>query len=590
MATTPLATVYGTSRANPGYSVSWRPFINWRVTGQNITNNTSTVTAYAGLVHISGTVRAWGNFSGTMYIDGIARNVSGFVSNSANRVTFATYTFTVPHNSNGSKSLPIRFVGSIPGTNSYVGTSLSANRTLPTIARRSIPTLNISTVTIGNTVVLTTNRHSSSFLHKLELWRSSADGGSSVRYGEIASGITNTATINTSNYASWMINRYPSATSGVFFIRCITLNGSTEIGRRDVTFTGVIPNTSEYRPNLSNISISDLSNGYSQIGSYVQNHSQLNIVPVGASGVFGSTINGYRVSIGNSSFISNTTPIIRNLNVSGTIPISVEARDTRNRYSPAVTTTISSLAYNPPSISSTARVDRANDVGNPTSLGTHALITRFSGTHSRLIVDNVDKNSRYLHARVREKNTTVWLHNIYLNPSLMVGNWTNLQQLIGQNDIAIDKVYEIQLRGWDTLTGVSGAASRILELAISSTALSIAKEGVGVGRIWEQTNGSTLQVAGNVYVDGRVIEENPSFSSGTFTATAEPSSSYQDLYSLTLELPANLQDGKDRVFTLRTSSLAWTWLGRVGSQTIVLLSIQPGSRTVTINWVGPSPS
>lgn len=154
-------------------SNSSAPYITLEVTqqSQSIASNYSTV-AYTLQMHRpsaiegSSTDKAW-----SVVINGktVASGTRGW--NGSGTITIASGTTRVNHNSDGSKTLNFSFsvfIGVTWGGYGYIGTGESSgSMTLTTIPRASTLSTSSSTVEIGKSVVLTINRASTTFKHKI---------------------------------------------------------------------------------------------------------------------------------------------------------------------------------------------------------------------------------------------------------------------------------------------------------------------------------------------------------------------------------------------------------------------------------------
>lgn len=140
-------------------------------------------------------------------------------------------TFTVDHNEDGTGSATIYWKW---GVNSPWGQTVrpsgSFSISLPTIARASVPTLSASSVKMGNTLTITTNRKSDSFTHTLKY----TFGGETVTF---ATGVGASYGWTVPDLASKINN----ATSGSMTITCVTYNGSTTVGTKTVNLTVNVP-------------------------------------------------------------------------------------------------------------------------------------------------------------------------------------------------------------------------------------------------------------------------------------------------------------------------------------------------------------
>ena len=341
---------------------------------QSVDKNTSTL-QYRLVTIFSGGSGAWNNDPTSRVVISINGN-EVFNQNltydfrSAKSKTWATGTVTIPHNSDGTKSVGVSF--SINGDNSYFGNpSSSGTMALTTIPRATTPTLSSNTVTMGSQVTINLPRASASFTHNLHF----KFGSGSLQ--SIANGVG-------TSY-SWtppvsLASNLPNATSGKFTIYVYTMNSGKQVGLKTIDITLTVP--SNIVPNLTqNISGNNLVSGH-----YIQGHSQVKVT-LNASGSYGSSIksrstviifNSRSLQSNNSNnFTSNT------LSNSGTHTIRSTVTDSRGR-SVTRTSTINVLSYSPPRLTgqkayrSTSTGAAQDDGGYGTVSGT-ASFTNFSG-------------------------------------------------------------------------------------------------------------------------------------------------------------------------------------------------------------------
>lgn len=211
---------------------------------QDIEDNESTVRCGMYVTTPSGwDIGTWDDFNGS-YVGKKTNTFDGTIPNfSGTRWIAENESFTVEHESDGTGEATIYWKW---GVNSpwggFVNPSGSFKITLPTIARASVPTLSATSVKMGSTVKITTNRKSSSFTHDL----SYTFGGTT---GTIKTGVGAEHTWNVPDLASKCNN----ATSGTCTITCKTKSGSTTIGTKKVTLTLTVPSATT--PTLSATSV-----------------------------------------------------------------------------------------------------------------------------------------------------------------------------------------------------------------------------------------------------------------------------------------------------------------------------------------------
>ena len=225
------------------FETGYKVRVEWSVGSQSVANNTSSLTVTAFLVSLgsSYTITSEWPKAMTMTIDGtLYEDEIPTASLSGNQKRqIMTRTVTIKHNTDGSRSVTMDFGLKINATLNgthfrwvYAPASGSATATLNTIPRASKPTLSASTVEMGKTLTIYTNRASSNFTHRLYY------GWYGTTYTQIATGVGASYT--------WTVpltfaNNIPDATSGWGTIRVETYDGSTKLGTADVSFTATVP-------------------------------------------------------------------------------------------------------------------------------------------------------------------------------------------------------------------------------------------------------------------------------------------------------------------------------------------------------------
>lgn len=323
---------------------------------QNVSNNCSNVSVYVRFWRDNSGYTTYG--SGTCYCKINGTTYSATVSPSQkitdSGINLFSKTLDIYHNNDGTKTLTCSAWISMD-------TPLSSNeqsysQTLSTIPRASKPTLSSSSVTMGNSVTISTNRASSSFTHSL--------------YYQIGSGGWNTIGTGIGTSKSWTVplslaNSTPNSTSLSVKLWLETYNGSTYIGANSVSLTANVP--SSVVPTINSVNLSEAVLGiYSQFGAYVQGKSKIS-GSVSASGSYSSTIKSYSVSINGASYTSSsfTTDF---LTTSGSNTCSVTVKDSRGRTkSQSVTFNVIAYANSAINSFSVSRCDQdgaPNDEGN----------------------------------------------------------------------------------------------------------------------------------------------------------------------------------------------------------------------------------
>lgn len=336
--------------------------VDWSAT-QNITNNTSKITATMYLVNdwkliiggrsdnstnIAGTAQAWTSPS----INGTGTTKLGTVTSG-----------NIAHNADGTKSVTISATFNVRATidgTYYEKITASATITLDTIPRATTPTFHASSVDLGSTLTIYTSRASTSFKHDLA-------------YSFAGSDWVTFAT-NVDTWYAWpvpdLVSSIPNATSGTMTIRCITKNGGTIIGTKTALLTVKVP--AGYVPTVDSIIVTEAVDGLAnQFGAFVQNKSRFN-VSIAASGVEGSSITSYQVTLQGKTY---TTPTFTSDVITdfGGIIIEVTVVDSRGRPSLLTRHTVPVVEYSPPKIQGLSCY-RCDANGEPSDNGIYAAV------------------------------------------------------------------------------------------------------------------------------------------------------------------------------------------------------------------------
>ena len=313
--------------------------IEWSAV-QDINANTSTITA-KGILYWTSNLQTWGTGTYYMSIDGVqgSNTVYAEISYNSNTVVI-TYTRTVSHNADGTKSLVLDFSGGISGT-TLTSIDCQGTITLDTIPRASSFSI-LSSVNMGSNLSVTISRASSSFTHNVTL----TFNGQTVSASNVGTSATLAVPIG------WA-SQIPNATSGTGTVTVTTKNGSTTIGTTSKNITVAVP--SSVVPTLTLATA--LVTGYN--GLYLQGVSKCKLTGT-AAGVYGSTIKSISYS-GAGYTGSGTTYTTGVLNVTGDITFTATATDSRGR---TVTkqAKITVIAYSKPSISNYS-AQRCNSSG-----------------------------------------------------------------------------------------------------------------------------------------------------------------------------------------------------------------------------------
>lgn len=314
----------------------------------NIASNYTPITWDLKLISINSSANI--NSSVTKACKVVIDNVTVFNSNVNVSInggatkTLASGNRNITHNSDGSKLLTYSFsqAFNITYSGQSIGTiSASGSDNLTTISRATTPTVT-GTRSLGSTITINTPRSNSNFTHNLYYsW------GSQVIDEVINTGV---ATSTTFTIPKTLANYIPNGTAGTMYIKCNTYNGSTLIGTKTITITVTMPDTAEFKPSISGITLAEANTDVpTSWGVYVKGVSKLNGT-VNRTGAYNSTIKNYKIEV-NGTIYNTQTFTTEALNTSGTNTIKATITDSRGRTA-TYSTTFSVVDYEKPYITS----------------------------------------------------------------------------------------------------------------------------------------------------------------------------------------------------------------------------------------------
>lgn len=437
--------------------------LSWSEASQSIANNTTTIN-YTLSIYRSSSISSTASKDYSIKINGITVASGTNTIGGSGTKTLKTGSTTISHNANGTKSFSYSFSQEIDITwsGSKIGTlTQSGTGTLDTIPRATTPTLSASSAELGKTITISTPRASSSFTHKLTYKIGSQTGTIS---SSVATSYTWTIPLS-------LANAIPSATSGTVTITCQTLNGSTAIGSKSISFKVTVP--SSVVPSCS-VAVSDSNTTYkTKFGAYIQNKSKAKVV-VTASGAYSSTIKSYKttingVSYASASFTSNT------LTKSGTIAITTVVTDSRGRTK-SVTTNISVLAYEAPKITSFS-CNRAD------STGAYCDDCQYLNANINFTIASLSqKNDKTYTLQYKLKSSTTW-------ENVATGSVYSFNSSILSSDAILDinSSYDVRLQVKDYFT----TAYAYWDIGTAFTLMDFHSGGRGIafGKVSEKSDG-----------------------------------------------------------------------------------------------------
>lgn len=462
----------------------------WRQKSQDITNNrtTGTVTVYLQADQYGYFTTGSGSRTLTISVDGTNKNhvISNITLQNGSKAYLLTQDYTVNHAADGTKSLTL---SASFGINVGGYTSATTTETIrpTTIARSS--TISLGSGTIGNPLLITVNRQSTSFTHTLRYaWGS--------KTGIIAS--------NVGSSHSWTIpndfaNDIPNATSGIGTLFVDTYNGSSPIGTQQVNFTASLP--ASIKPSFTGLTLTDsnlVARSLLSGNNFLQIISNIQVDFNGQTGSYGSTITGYRAEIVNRNQVTTSnggTLGIMNFNGSATIRASVV--DSRGRWSDTKDVTINVIEYFAPILSFTAL--RTRETPNIIQVVRNARV-------APITLAGNQKNIMTLSFKVAPVGSTSYTAD---NGSAS-GSWTTQNTLTNSaanmaGNYPANKSFTIIGTLSDKFTSVEFSTT----IATESVVMSYDKDGrVGIGKVAENGPAGSADVAGDIYAGGKLIQHH----------------------------------------------------------------------------------
>lgn len=330
---------------------------SWEQTSQSIANNTTT---------ISWKLTGVGKWNNAYYLtQNITVKINGetvfYYPKSSGQIELwngtvvASGTYTIPHNSDGTKSFTAYAEAGI--YNWAVNCTGQGSWTLGTIARKS--SMTATSGNLGEAQTLTVNRQSSALTH-------------TIRYTcGTASGTICTKSSNTS--ISWTPPLYlamqaPQGTSVSVAFTIETFSGDSSVGTNSTSAMYNIP--SNLGPYTTGVSVSDPTGYADYYGAYIQGQSRLKVT-INAYGTYGSWVKSYSTVFDGRSYYEQSfeSEVILG---SGSMRASVVVTDSRNR-TVQDGATISVLPYAYPKIN-TASAYRSDANGNANSNGGYITV------------------------------------------------------------------------------------------------------------------------------------------------------------------------------------------------------------------------
>lgn len=441
----------------------------------NVANNTSNITCTA--TFSAGATNWETSYNSTLIIywhdnrENYDRQVASinFAGIGKNSSKTASGTINVTHKDDGTLSgyaYAVFTKGSTTTSWACNSGSVATNNTaLTTIARASVPTLSKTTFNIGDTITIYTNRKSTSFTHTVTLYF----GNYSY---QIATGVTDSVSFNTSTIASNMYQQIPNASVGQGNVTIVTYNGSTQIGSKNVLFNANVTNSNPTFNTAyldTNSTTATITGNNQQI---IRNKSTLRINITNASAKNYATLSSSKVVINGTTYTGsfsggNSTINVGTVNLSSNTTVQVSVIDSRG-ITTTKNLTITILDWVQPS--AIINLERENNYYSETNVNVNAEYSSLN-----------NKNTISIKIREKKVGTSTW------------SSYTNLQDEV-TTQLTLDNNYawDIQVVVQDKLATTT--YNLTLDRGIPIAFFDRTKRSMGINCF--PTDAESLEVAG----------------------------------------------------------------------------------------------
>lgn len=368
-------------------------------TGRDITTNTSTISWQLWLEKNTTWVFDLNNESlAEVEINGesvLSKYVS-FDLRNRDWVTFGQGTMTIPHNEDGTKSIPIwarlTNVADQGNINWFSGTVNLSN-----IPRSSV-IKSVTETELGQPITITIDKKVDEFRHQVS-W--SVNGSDLV---DLGSGHDTSVQFTVPiDYAS----RITNSDTGALDVRVRTFRGNEQIGN-DVYKRGIpIKVPISIVPTLEDVTISERTAKLAEfipVGNFIKDKSVMRVETNGANGSYGSTITSTELTVDNLVVRATTGDFPANK--AGNLEVTAKITDSRGRTA-TKSKTIKVWDYYAPKIIAFL----ANRTGNGTN---KTIIATVAANVSPLVIDGVNRNPYTLKIQYSAKKANRWIDAVNL--------------------------------------------------------------------------------------------------------------------------------------------------------------------------------
>ena len=311
-------------------------------------------------------------------------------------VTFGQGTMTIPHNEDGTKSIPIwarlTNVADQGNINWFSGTVNLSN--IP----RSSGIKSVTETELGKPITIIIDKKVDEFRHQVS-W--SVNGSDLVDLGTgHDTSVQFTVPIE---YA----NRITNSATGALDVRVRTFRGNEQIGN-DVYKRGIpIKVPASIVPTLEDVTISERTAQLAEfipVGNFVKDKSVMRVETSGSTGSYGSTIISTELTVDNLVVRATTGDFPANK--AGNLEVTAKITDSRGRTA-TKSKTIKVWDYYAPRIIAFL----ANRTGNGTN---KTIMATVAANVSPLVIDGVNRNPYTLKIQYSAKKANRWIDAVSL--------------------------------------------------------------------------------------------------------------------------------------------------------------------------------
>lgn len=433
-------------------------------------------------------------------------------------VGLRTVTVTVPLKTGESQYISLG--ARLEGVNTAGGNmSVTAGITIP--ARpygTSDASINVSTATLGSTSVVVTITKKASQMRHTVYWR-------------IGSGSWNVIAQNVDTSYTWtppltIANNITNATSADAVILVETYENGQYVGGVTKTLTffvpiSVVPTAGTFVASEGNSSVATImgTSTTAETKTYVQGQSSVKLTYSGEAGSYGSTIARVEFFMNGSSVVnigSGAKTSAFTGSPASDISITKIVTDSRGRTASTNLSGYYVRAYKSPKIASFSVVRAIDAAGTEGNSGVYAK-AKLSASGSSLLNGTTEKNTLTWRLRSRVAGSYTWESDKWAgsdstaDASKLLTPPTSYVIPLATGTYQTTNAYEFEIAVWDKFT-VSNPSISLYSMSTEIVPLSIAKGGIGVGKIWEEgaldVSGNTL-INGNLTVSGNILPPVP---------------------------------------------------------------------------------